>query len=311
MEEFLFTEKYRPHKVADTILPQAVKNIFQSYVDSGTIPNLLLTGSAGTGKTTIARALCEEVGCDFLFINSSEERGIDTLRTKIVGYAATSSFIGTRKVIILDEADYLTNEAQAALRGVMEEFSSNCTFILTCNFKARLIDAIHSRTTTIDFSVSNEDKLKMMVGFTKRIYYILENENIPYEKQAIIKLVEKYFPDNRRILNELQKYATTGKIDAGIVAQIGDVRNMDELVKHLKNKNFSEMRKWVVLNSDIDPARIYRKIYNNLHEYVKPEYIPAVVVILAKYAYQSGFVSDQEINLVASLTEIMMEAEFK
>jgi DNA polymerase III delta prime subunit len=311
MNEFLWAQAYRPKTVQECILPERLKNVFQEFVHSGDIPNLMLTGTAGVGKTTIALAMCEELDISYLFINSSDERGIDVLRTKIKNYASTFSFDGKRKVIILDEADYITPEAQAALRGSMEEFSSNCSFILTCNFKARLIEAIHSRCSVIDFTLHGDEKPKMAAAFMSRITDILTKENVEYDKNVLVEIVKKYFPDFRRTLNELQRYSANGALDAGVLAQVSTIRNMNELVKHLKDKNFSEMRKWVVSNSDIDPARVYRKIYDSLYEYMKLECIPQAVVILAKYQYQSAFVADTEINLVACLTEIMIECEMK
>lgn len=310
-DEFLWSQKYRPQTVKDCILPERLKTVFQEYVDKKQIPNLMLTGTAGVGKTTVAVAMCEEIGLDYIFINSSEERGIDTLRNKIKGYASTFSFVGTKKVIILDEADYITPEAQAALRGTIEEFSKNCTFIFTCNFKSRLIDAIHSRCSVIDFTLQNSEKPKMAAAFFKRLSEILKSENVEFDKAVLIKIVEKFFPDYRRTLNELQRYASNGSIDAGMIAQINDVRNLANLIGNLKEKNFSEMRKWIVTNSDIDSSRVFRKIYDGLYEYLKPESIPQAVVILAKYQYQAAFVADQEINLVACLTEIMIECEVK
>lgn len=311
MSEFLWTEKYRPKTVSECILPERLKKVFQEYVNSKTIPNLMLTGTAGVGKTTVAIAMCEEIGINYLFINSSEERGIDTLRNKIKNYASTVSLVGGRKVIILDEADYITPEAQAGLRGAIEEFSANCTFIFTCNFKSRLIDALHSRCSVIDFTLVNGERPKMAALFFKRLGEILTTENIEYDKQVLIKIVEKFFPDYRRTLNELQRYSGSGSIDAGMIAQITDVKNLSDLIKNLKEKNFGGMRKWVVVNSDIDPARIFRKIYDGLYEYMKPESIPQAVVIIARYQYQSAFVADQEINLVACLTEIMVDCEVK
>lgn len=309
MSEFLFSQKYRPKRVADCILPDRLKNVFQEFVNTKSIPNLMLTGSAGVGKTSVAVAMCEELGINYLFINSSEERGIDTLRVKIRGYASTVSLAGGRKVIILDEADYITPEAQAALRGSMEEFSANCTFIFTCNFKARLIEALHSRCSVVDFTLSAEEKPKLALQFFKRVCDILEKENIQFDKAVLIKLVEKFFPDFRRTLNELQRYARNGKIDASVLTQIADVKNIGDLIKSLKEKDFRSVRKWVVLNSDIDPARIYRKIYDGLYEFLKPASIPQAVVIIARYQYQAAFVADQEINLIACLTEIMVETE--
>ena len=310
MSEFLWVERYRPHTVADCILPDRIKKVFQSYVDTKSIPNLMLTGSAGVGKTTVAMAMCEEIGVNHLFINSSEERGIDMLRTKIKGYASTISLTGGRKVIILDEADYLTPEAQAGLRGAIEEFSENCTFIFTCNFKSRLIDALHSRCSVIDFTLQAEEKPKMALHLFKRLENVLKQEGVEYDKSVLQQIVGKFFPDYRRTLNELQRYSNSGSLDAGTLAQISDVRKIAELVGFLKEGNFAEMRKWVVANSDIEPARIYRKIYDSLYEYFKPESIPQAVVILAKYQYQAAFVADQEINLVACLTEIMVDCEY-
>jgi len=310
-EEFLYVQKYRPKTVSECILPERLKTVFQEFVNSGNIPNLLLTGTAGVGKTTVAIAMCEELNLDYLFINSSDERGIDTLRNKIKGYASTFSFEGKRKVIILDEADYITPEAQAALRGAIEEFSNNCTFIFTCNFKARLIEAIHSRCSVIDFTLQTEEKPKMASAFFNRLSEILKLENVAYDKAALIEIIKKFFPDYRRTMNELQRFSKNGTIDASVIAQVSLVKSIDDLVKNLKEKNFGEMRKWVVLNSDIDCARLYRKIYDGLYEYMKPESIPQAVVILAKYQYQSAFVADQEINLVACLTEIMVDCEVR
>jgi DNA polymerase III delta prime subunit len=311
MSEYLLCEKYRPHKVEDAILPHRLKKVFQDYVAQGDIPNLMLTGPAGCGKTTIAKAMCEELGLNHLFINSSDERGIDTLRTKIKGYASTISLTGGRKVIILDEADYLTPEAQAGLRGAIEEFSENCSFIFTCNFKARLIEALHSRCAVVDFSLKGDEKSKMALEMFKRLKTILVTEGIEYDAEVLGKIVARYFPDYRRTLNELQRYSSGGSIDAGVLAQVDNVRKLDDLIKALKEKDFTTMRKWVVSNSDVDPARIFRDIYDGLNEYLKPETIPVAVVTIAKYQYQDAFVADHEINLVACLTELMVETEIK
>jgi DNA polymerase III delta prime subunit len=311
MSEYLFVERYRPHKIEDCILPDRLKKVFQEYVTKGDIPNLMLTGTAGCGKTTVAKAMCEEIGCNFLFINSSDERGIDMLRTKIKGYASTVSLTGGRKVIILDEADYLTPEAQAGLRGAIEEFSENCSFIFTCNFKARLIDALHSRCSVIDFALKGDEKAKMASQMFKRLANILTEESITYDKDVLGKIVQRYFPDYRRTLNELQRYSTSGNIDAGVLSQVESVRKLDDLIKALKEKDFSTMRKWVVNNSDIDQSRIFRSIYDNLCVYLKAESVPMAVVTLAKYQYQAAFVADQELNLVACLTELMVECEVK
>jgi DNA polymerase III delta prime subunit len=310
-EEFLWVEKYRPHKIEDCVLPDRIKKAFQEYVNKGEIPNLLLSGPAGCGKTTAAMAMCDEIGCNYLFINSSEERGIDVLRTKVVGYASTVSLTGGRKVIILDEADGLTPDAQDALRGVIEKFAGNCSFIFTCNFKAKIKDAIHSRCSVVDFALKPSEKPTMASKMFKRLNEILKTEGVEYDKQVLVKIVEKYFPDYRRLLNELQRHAVSGNIDAGVIGQLDGVKSLSELIKALKDKDFSTMRKWVVINSDIDPSRIYRSVYDSLNEYLKPESIPAAVVTLAKYQYQAAFVSDQELNLVACLTEIMVECEVK
>jgi replication factor C small subunit len=270
----------------------------------------MLTGSAGVGKTTVAKAMCDEIGINHLYINASENRGIDMLRTTIRGYASTVSLTGGKKVIILDEADYMTPDAQAAMRGAIEEFAKNCTFIFTCNFKSKLIDAIHSRCSVIDFALKNDEKAKMAMQLMKRMENILTQESVTYDKAVLAKIIEKYFPDYRRTLNELQRFSGSGNLDAGIVSQLSDVRKIADLVKHLKDKNFGDMRKWCVANSDIEPARIYRKVYDSLYEYFKPESIPQAVVIISKYQYQAAFVADQEINLVACLTELMVDCEY-
>lgn len=311
MTEYLWVEKYRPHKVEDCVLPERLKNVFQEYVTQGEIPNLMLTGFAGCGKTTVAKAMCEEIGVNHLFINSSDERGIDILRTKIKSYASTVSLTGGRKVIILDEADYLTPEAQAGLRGAIEEFSKNCSFIFTCNYKAKIIDAIHSRCAVVDFNLKADEKPKMATQLFKRLTYILEQEGITYDKPVIVKTVEKYFPDYRRTLNELQRHSVSGSIDASIIAQLDSVRRFSDLIKALKAKNFIEMRKWVAMNNDIDRVQLYRFIYDGMSEHLKPESIPLAVILLAKYQYQAAFVADQELNLVACLTEIMVDCEVK
>ena len=310
-EDFLWVEKYRPHKIEDCVLPDRIKKAFREYVNNGEIPNLLLSGPAGCGKTTAAMAMCDEIGCNYLFINSSEERGIDVLRTKVVGYASTVSLTGGRKVIILDEADGLTPDTQDALRGVIEKFAGNCSFIFTCNFKAKIKDAIHSRCSVVDFTLKSSEKPLMASKMFKRVNEILKIEGVEYDKQVLVKIVEKYFPDYRRLLNELQRHAVSGNIDAGVVSQLDGIKSLSDLIKALKDKDFGTMRKWVVLNSDIDPSRIYRTVYDGLNEYLKPESIPAAVVTLAKYQYQAAFVADQELNLVACLTEIMVECEVK
>jgi DNA polymerase III delta prime subunit len=296
--------------VEDCILPDAIKSTFLEYVAKKQIPNLLLSGSAGVGKTTIAKALCEEVGCDYIVINGSDESGIDVLRTKIKNYASSVSLSGGRKVVIIDEADYLNpNSTQPAMRGAIEEFSSNCSFIFTCNFKNRIIDPIHSRCSVIDFKI-NGSKQAMAAQFFKRVEWILEQEGVTYSKDAVAAVITKHFPDNRRVLNELQRYAVSGTIDAGIVASVVDVQ-LGPLVSALKDKDFSSVRKWVTNNLDNDPVKIYRKLYDGLYEVLKANSVPQLVLHLSKYQYQSAFVADHEINMVACLTEVMVDCEFK
>ena len=310
MEHVLWVEKYRPSKVEDCILPDAIKSTFQEYVTRKEIPNLLLSGTAGVGKTTIAKALCQEVGCDYIVINGSDESGIDVLRNKIKNYASSVSLMGGRKVVIIDEADYLNpNSTQPALRGAIEEFSSNCSFIFTCNFKNRIIDPIHSRCTVVDFKL-NGQKAKMAAQFFKRVEWILEQEGVEYDKEVVAAVITKHFPDNRRILNELQRYSVSGRIDKGILSSVADIQ-LSDLVRCLSNKDFASARKWVTNNLDNDPTRIFRSLYDNLQESLTPNSVPQLVLILAKYQYQTAFVADPEINLVACLTEIMVDCEFK
>ena len=309
MEQFLWTEKYRPKTVEDCILPERLKVPFQEYVNQKQIPNLLLTGGAGVGKTSVAKAMCNEIGCDYMVINGSDENGVATIRIKISNYASSMSFAGGRKVIIIDEADYLTPNAQAILRNAMEEFSTNCSFIFTCNYKAKIIDPLHSRCAVIDFGMKNGEKQKMATDFLKRILSVLDSQKIEYEKKVVAELVMKHFPDFRRVINELQRYAQLGKIDVGILAQIGDV-SITQIVKHLKEKDFTAIRKWAA-TTDIDATTFYRKLYDNLYEILKPSSIPQIVIILADYQYKQAFVADQEINLVACLTQIMADGEFK
>jgi DNA polymerase III delta prime subunit len=310
MNEALWVEKYRPHTIADCILPDEYKTTFQSYVDRKEIPHLLLCGGPGTGKTTVARALCDEIGCDYLMINGSDESGIDTFRVKIKNYASAMSLGGGKKVIIIDEADYLNpNSTQPAMRAAMEEFAHNCTFIMTCNFKNRIIEPLHSRCAVIEFKLRKEDKPKMAAQFMKRAAEILANEKVPYDKAVLVEVVKKHFPDYRRVLNELQRYSVSGKIDSGILTSIADV-SINELVTSLKDQNFSAMRKWVADFGGDDPAKIYRKIYDSLYDIMDKSTIPNAVLILAKYQYQAAFVADQELNLTACLTEMMVECKF-
>lgn len=310
LKHILWCEKYRPKTIEDCILPDGIKKTFQEYVNKGEIPNLLLAGTAGVGKTTVAKALCNEVGCDYIVINGSDESGIDVLRTKIKNYASSVSLAGGRKVIIIDEADYLNpNSTQPALRGAIEEFSSNCSFIFTCNYKNRIIDPIHSRCSVVDFKI-NGSKPKMAAQFFKRVEGILEKENIPYSKDVVAAVITKHFPDNRRVLNELQRYSVSGSIDAGILSSVADIQ-LDALVKALKEKDFGSTRKWVTANLDNDPVKIYRKLYDCLYEVLESNSVPQLVLILAKYQYQAAFVADHEINMVACLTEIMVDCVFK
>ena len=309
MEHLLWTEKYRPKNIEDCILPERLKKPFQEYVTQKNIPNLLLTGGAGVGKTTVAKAMCNEIGCDFMIINGSDENGIDMVRNKITNYASSMSFTGGRKVIIIDEADYLSANAQAAFRNAIEEFAGNCSFIFTCNFKNKIIEPLHSRCAVIEFTLKASEKSSMAAQFFKRIQTILSDEEIAYETPVVAELIKKHFPDFRRVINELQRFSKFGKIDTGVLAQIIDV-SLADIIKFIKDKDFGAIRKWVASN-DVDPASLYRKLYDNLYEVLKPQSIPQAVIIIADYQYKQAFVSDQEINLVACLTELMVSLEFK
>jgi DNA polymerase III delta prime subunit len=310
MDHLLFTEKYRPQTIADCILPTRLKKPFQEYVNQKNIPNLLLSGGPGIGKTTVAKAMCNEIGCDFLVINGSDESGIDTFRVKIKNYASSMSLAGGRKVIIIDEADYLNpNSTQPALRNAIEEFSTNCSFIFTCNYKSRIIEPLHSRCAVIDFNLKASEKASVAKDFYKRLLSILQSEKIDYDDRVIAELVKKYFPDFRRVLNELQRYSQFGKIDTGILSQIGNV-SIAEIVKHIKEKDFTSIRKWVA-TGDYDSTTVFRQIYDSLYDIMKPHSIPQAVLILADYQYKSAFCADQEINTVACLTEIMVNCEFE
>ena len=310
MEHLLWTEKYRPQTVEDCILPERLKVPFQEYVNQKQIPNLLLAGGAGVGKTTIAKAMCNEIGADYMIINGSDESGIDVFRGKIKNFASSMSFGGGRKVIIIDEADYLNpNSTQPALRNAIEEFASNCSFIFTCNFKNRIIEPLHSRCAVIEFGLRNGEKQKMAGAFFKRVQSILETEKVEYDDKVIAELVKKHFPDFRRVINELQRYSQLGKIDVGVLAQIGDV-SITQIIKHLKEKDFASVRKWAA-TTEIDSTTFFRKLYDNLYDIMKPSSIPQIVIILADYQYKQAFVADQEINLVACLTQIMADGEFK
>ena len=314
MEEnkgYLWVEKYRPMVIDDCILPEKIKSMFKDMVESGSTQNLLLSGTAGCGKTTIAKALCNELGADYIMINCSEDGNIDTLRTRIRNFASTVSFHGGSKIVILDEFDYANAQSmQPALRGFIEEFASNCRFILTCNFKNRIIEPIHSRCTFINFAFSKKDIVRMCADFMSRVEYILEEESIPYEKNVIAKLIMRYCPDFRRVINELQRYSVAGTIDVGVLADVENIKVKD-LISSMKEKNFNSVRKWVVDNLDNDQTQIFRKIYDSLADSLQPQSIPSSILIIAEYQYKSAFAADQEINMTACLVELMMECEFK
>jgi DNA polymerase III delta prime subunit len=309
--DFLWVEEYRPKTIDDCILPQSLKTLFTSFVQKGELSNLLLSGTPGIGKTTVAKALCEQLNCDWIMINGSEEGGIDVLRNKIKNFASTVSLSGGKKVVILDEADYLNPQStQPALRGFVEEFHKNCRFILTCNFKNRIIEPLHSRFSNIEFRINPKDKGKLATKLFERVTYILKEQNVEYEESVVAELIKKHFPDFRKLINELQRYSVSGTIDAGILVNVSD-ENLKTLVAHLKTKEFSNMRKWVVNNLDNDPVKIFRKIYDSMYTNLQPETIPHAVLIIADYQYKSAFVADQEINLVACLTELMSQVKFK
>lgn len=308
VENFLLMEKYRPKTIDECILPERLKTPFQQYIDEGKIPNLLLCGSAGVGKTTVAKALCEQIGCDYIIINGSDENGVDTVRYKIKNYASTMSLLGGRKVVIIDEADYLSPNAQAAFRNAIEEFSVNCSFIFTCNYKTKIIDPLHSRCSVVDFTLKNSEKVKMAAQFFSRVQHILKEENIEYDTKVVAEVVKKHFPDFRRTLNEIQRYSKFGKIDVGILSQIVNA-NLEQITTYLKEKDFTSIRKWVAEN-DVDSTTVFRQIYDALYDIMKPQSIPQAVIIIADYQYKDAFVVDKQINLTACLTELMVSCEF-
>ena len=310
-ESLLWVEKYRPKTIEDCILPESIKKTLRDVVSQNKIPNLMFTGTSGIGKTTAARAICNETQADYLIINGSDEgRMIDTLRTKLTQFCSTISLSGSRKVVIIDEADYMNADSvQPAMRNFTERFADNCSFIFTCNYKNRIIEPIHSRCAVIDFSLKNGEKQIIAARVMKRVEGILSDESIDYDKEVIAKLVLKHFPDFRRVLNELQRYSTSGEINSGVLANIKEM-NLKELIDSLREKNFSKMRQWVVANVDNDPATVYRKIYDELYNVVDKGSIPQAVLTIAEYQYKSAFVADQEINLVACLVELMAECEF-
>ena len=310
-EMFLWVEKYRPQKIDDCVLPEALKKTFKEYIIKGELPNFLLCGTAGTGKTTVAKALCNEIGAEYMFINGSEESGIDVLRTKIKSFASSVSLTDAKKVVILDEADYLNpNSTQPALRAFIEEFSNNCRFILTCNFKNRIIEPLHSRCAVIEFKIDNVEKKNMLEGFFKRTRQILQQENIEFDPKVVAEMLTKYFPDFRRILNELQRYSVSGKIDTGILVNVSE-ESYKSLIKFMKEKDFTEVRKWVGKNSDTDSVSLFRQLYDSASTIMEPASIPQLILILAEYQYKAAFVADHELNTMAAMTEIMANCKFK
>ena len=312
MSDFIWVEKYRPQQIDECILPDHIKKTFQDFVNQGEIPNMLLSGPPGIGKTTVAKALCKQLGVDYYVINGSDEgRFLDTVRNNAKNFASTVSLTSDKKhkVIIIDEADNTTSDVQLLLRASIEEFSSNCRFIFTCNYKNKIIEPLHSRCSVIEFSVKGKEKVNIAGLFFKRLQEILDLEKIPYDAKVLAEIINKHFPDWRRVLNECQRYSVGGRIDSGILATFSDVA-VNDLIKNLKEKNFADVRKWVVANLDNDSSVLLRRLYDSLYDTLVPNSIPAAVLIIAKYQYQIAFVADQEINLLAALTEIMVECQF-
>ena len=312
-KEFLWVEKYRPAIVEDCILPESIKKVFQGFVEQKELPNLLLSGSAGVGKTTIAKALCDEIGASYIMINGSDEgRFLDTVRNRIRQFASTVSLTSgaSHKVVIIDEADNTTNDVQLSLRSAVEEFHSNCRFIFTCNFINKIIEPLHSRCTVVDFRVKNGQSVSLQGQFFDRLRWILNNENVTFEDKVLAKLIKRYYPDYRRLINECQRYSATGSIDSAILVDVADV-NLDNLLTALAQKDFKTVKDWVVQHMDNDPSSIMRKVYDSLYGVLKPSSIPEAVLIMAKYMRDISIVPDQEINMLACLTEIMMSCEFR
>ena len=313
MSDFIWVEKYRPKTIEDCILPENIKKTFRDFLNKGEIPNMLLSGPPGVGKTTVAKALCNQLGVDYYVINGSDEgRFLDTVRNNAKNFASTVSLSSeaSHKVIIIDEADNTTSDVQLLLRASIEEFQNNCRFIFTCNYKNKIIEPLHSRCAVVDFSIKGKQKQEVAAKFFKRLNFILDEERCESDKKVLAELINKHFPDWRRILNECQRYSVGGKIDSGILATFSDI-GVNDLIKNLKEKNFPEVRKWVVSNLDNDTSVLFRLIYDNLYTALVPSTIPAAVLVIAKYQYQTAFVADQEINMLAALTEIMVECKFK
>ena len=311
-EQFLWVERYRPQKIDDCVLPQALKDTFKQYITQGELPSFLFSGTAGVGKTTVAKALCNEIGAEYILVNGSDEgRSIDVLRTTIKGFASTVSLTDAKKVVIVDEADYMNAQSvQPALRSFIEEFSGNCRFIFTCNFKNRIIEPLHSRCAVIEFKIDSKDKQEIAATFFKRAVQILKQENIEFDPKVVAELITKHFPDYRRILNELQRYSVSGKIDSGILLNMSE-ESFKDLVKLLKDKNFTEVRKWVAKQTDADTTSLFRELYDSAATTIEPNSVPQLVLILADYQYKAAFVADHELNIMAALTEIMAQCKFK